>query len=292
MINMIKIIYTIVLLNLFIAVKLFGQGIVINEIMYNPLPGEAEWIEVYNPGRKSINIQGWKIADKNKPEGAVITGDYYIIFPNDYVVIRSNSGLFFYSEAGTNEIIMESGFPKLNNDGDDIILRDNEGVVIDSVHYSEKWGGEKGASLERINPFLNSNDKDNWGTNVTGKGGSAGKENSIYTVAASNSVSIIVSPNPFSPDGDGIDDAAIIGYSLPFEYGTIRLEIYDAAGRLVRSLLNNENTGSSRSVNWDGKNNEGRILPVGIYILYLEAMKTGKGIKVSKKAAVVLAGQL
>ncbi|MCK4965935.1 lamin tail domain-containing protein, partial [bacterium] len=287
-----KILYSILFACLIITAKIFGQGIIINEIMYNSLPGEAEWIEVYNPGKNSINIQGWKIGDKNKPGGAVITDDTYIIFPDDYVVIRSNSGLFFDSEAGTNEIIMESGFPKLNNDEDDIILRDSSDTAIDSIRYTEKWGGEKGASLERINPLKDGNDKDNWGTNVTGKGSSAGKENSIYSIGAPNSVSINVSPNPFSPDGDGIDDAAIISYSLPFEYGTIRLEIYDAAGRLVRRLLNNENTGSSRSVNWDGKNNDGKTLPIGIYILYLEAMKAEKGIKVSKKAAVVLAGQL
>ncbi|MFC1558589.1 lamin tail domain-containing protein [candidate division KSB1 bacterium] len=269
---MIKIIYTILLLNLFIPVKLFGQGIIINEIMYNTRAGEAEWIEVYNSGNESFNIQGWKIGDKNKPEGTVITDNTYIIFPDEYVVIRDNSGLYFDFEFGIKEIIMESGFPKLNNDEDDIILRDNEDLVIDSVHYTENWGGEKGASLERINPFKDSNNKDNWGTNVTENGSSEGKENSIYSVLTPNSATIIVSPNPFSPDGDGIDDAAIISYSLPFEYGTIRLEIYDSAGRLVRRLLNNENTGSSRSVNWDGKNNQGRMLPIGIYIVYLEGI--------------------
>ena len=39
--------------------------VLINEVMYDPLINDNyyEWIELYNPTNRSINLTGWKIAD-------------------------------------------------------------------------------------------------------------------------------------------------------------------------------------------------------------------------------------
>ena len=187
---------------------------------------------------------------------------------------------------------MTKGFPRFNNDEDDVILRDSNENVIDSLSYSSKWGGGRGISIEKINPYKDTNDKENWNSCVDVTGGTPGKQNSIYSVITPVTLSIDVSPNPFSPDNDGIDDYTVINYSLPFNRGNVKTEIYDVSGRLVRRLLNNDPTGSIRSVVWDGKNNAGRIMPIGIYIIYLQAIQSEKGIKVSTRETVVLAGQL
>ena len=285
-----------VLLNFLLFVILYNiinaQNIVINEVMYSPLTGETEWVEIFNAGKETVDIKGWMLGDRNKPEGSIIIDDSYPVFPDDYIVIRRNSGLIFDFDSNIKVIIMSKGFPRFNNDEDDVILRNDEGAVIDSLSYKSKWGGDRGVSIERINPYKNTNDKENWDSCVETKGGTPGKENSIYSVITPSRVSISVTPNPFSPDYDGIDDYVTISYSLPFNKGNVKIEIYDVSGRLVKRLFNNEPTGSTRSVIWDGKNNDGRILPIGIYIIYLEALQSEKGITVSKKETVVLAGQL
>jgi hypothetical protein len=260
--------------------------------MYNPLTGEPEWVEIFNIGKEAIDIKGWKIGDSNKPEGSVIIDNAYPVFQNDYVVIRKDSELLFDFDGNVKIIIMLKGFPIFNNDEDDVILRNAKNIIVDSLRYKSDWGGGKGIALERINPYKDTNDEENWGSCIEVRGGTPGKENSIYSIITPTKVSVIVSPNPFSPDGDGIDDFVNISYSLPFEKGYVKIDIYDVAGRLVKRLFNNEPTGNSRNVIWDGRDNNGRLLPIGIYIIYLEAIQPEKGTKVFKKETVVLAGKL
>ncbi|NVM04699.1 MAG: lamin tail domain-containing protein, partial [Candidatus Helarchaeota archaeon] len=241
--------------------------------MYSPFTGETEWVEIFNAGKETVDIKGWMLGDRNKPEGSIIIEDSYPVFLDDYIVIRKDSGLIFDFDGNIRVIIMSKGFPRFNNDEDDVILRNSEGIIIDSLSYESNWGGDRGVSLERINPYKDTNNRDNWGSCVETKGGTPGKENSIYSVITPSKVSINISPNPFSPDNDGIDDYVTISYFLPFNKGYIKIEIYDVSGRLVKRLFNNEPTGSARSVIWDGRNNEGKILPIGIYIIYFEAIQ-------------------
>lgn len=61
------------------------------------------------------------------------------------------------------------------------------------------------------------------------------------------------------------------------------------SGRLVRRLLDQEQIGSTRSVPWDGKSDQGEVLEMGMYVLYLEAIDA-LGERVARaKGTVVLA---
>ncbi len=64
------------------------------------------------------------------------------------------------------------------------------------------------------------------------------------------------------------------------------------AGRRVRFLLNNEPSGAERTVFWDGRDDNGKICRMGIYILLLEARDNAAGARVTCRATVVLAGRL
>lgn len=71
-------------------------------------------------------------------------------------------------------------------------------------------------------------------------------------------------PNPFNP-------VTTIRFYL-FEPATVTLRIYDAAGRLVRSLIGNERYGEGIwEMDWDGCNAEGALVPSGIYFYVLDA---------------------
>jgi flagellar hook assembly protein FlgD len=53
---------------------------------------------------------------------------------------------------------------------------------------------------------------------------------------------------------------------------TVSLRVYDVAGRLVRSLLDQRSLGGGRhAVVWDGRNHAGRRVAAGIYIYRLDA---------------------
>jgi len=130
------------------------------------------------------------------------------------------------------------GFPALNNDADMVVVTNASGQPVDSLFYSHRWGGDKGISLERINPYLSSSDLTNWSSRVLLRGSTPGEENSIYAPLLPAKGSLSIHPNPFSPDGDGRDDRAIISYRLPVETALVTLRVYDLQGRKVATLAN------------------------------------------------------
>jgi hypothetical protein len=51
----------------------------------------------------------------------------------------------------------------------------------------------------------------------------------------------------------------------------VRLTIWDAAGRRVRSLMSGTTGAGERRVQWDGRDDAGRRAPAGVYLVRMEA---------------------
>jgi hypothetical protein len=163
---------------------------------------------------------------------------------------------------------------------------------VDSVLYAGKWGGGGGVSLERINPFLGSNDPLNWSWSVHSSGATPGERNSLFTAVVPVRTVLSANPNPFSPDGDGRQEVTIISYRLPATAALLRLYLFDIRGRRIRTLADGLRCASQGELIWDGKNDEGLSSKMGIYIIYLEALDDRRGMVCRSKATVVLAGRL
>ena len=124
------------------------------------------------------------------------------------------------------------------------------------------------------------------------QGATPGRENSIFTENKNRQAGISVSPNPFSPDGDGYEDFCIINYSLSQIVSQIRIKVFDNRGRLVRTLENNLPSASQGSVIFDGLEDSGIPLRMGIYIIFLEALNESTGVVENLKTVVVSARRL
>ena len=273
-----------------IVVNLQRESIVINEIMYDPVTGEPEWLEIYNPQNFGVRLSDWMLEDEAGGEG-VFPQDAFIAAGSYCVVTASDDLAFFY---GLNDslIVLVNKLPSLNNNEDEIVLLDFSGGVQDRVHYTEHWGGASGISLERINPQLAAQDSSNWNSCVDISGATPGRQNSIFTTIVPSVVTLHVSPNPFSPDADGVDDFAVVQIRLPVTTAAVNLKVYDVRGRLIRELLNNRSVGSNSEVIWDGSDNGNRLVRTGIYIIYLQAVKPEQGLLLSEKTTVVLARRM
>ena len=70
-------------------------------------------------------------------------------------------------------------------------------------------------------------------------------------------------PNPFNPSTD-------IRFDLPVA-SSARLDIFQANGRLVRTLVAGALPAGRYRVPWDGRNDRGAVLPSGVYLYRLSA---------------------
>ena len=99
-------------------------------------------------------------------------------------------------------------------------------------------------------------------------------------------------PNPFSPDNDGYEDFSEINFKLPFNNAQIRIKIFDDKGRLVRTLINNQSVSAEGAIIFDGLNDNGHPLKIGMYIVFLEAVDYNSGKIFALKDVIVVARKL
>ena len=82
----------------------------------------------------------------------------------------------------------------------------------------------------------------------------------------------VVEPPVFSPNGDGLNDQADVNYTLVQLVRPVdtHMEIFDLAGRRVRVLFAGVSGSGVFSHSWDGRNEAGELLPVGLYMAKVE----------------------
>ena len=262
----------------------FGLGdVLINEIMYDPLSGNPEWVEIVNKTDEIINLLGWGLTDKEEqlPDGVTESAD---VFPNEFLI--------FNKENSTSNWIIQGDFPGLNNDGDDLRLYDPTGNEIDRVEYSDDWGGGDGYSLERVTHYLPSNDPSNWGSSIDPFGSTPSEKNSLHTSQIEESGTILLDPNPFSPDGNGHEDILTVSYHLPFFQARLIVDIFSLDGYRMKQLARGEAVASQGFLQWDGMSDKDQKCMVGQYLLKFHASDMQSSKKFQKIERVILAKKL
>ena len=78
-------------------------------------------------------------------------------------------------------------------------------------------------------------------------------------------------PDPFTPDGDGVDDVLEILVLLP---AVRRVVVFDLRGDPVRSLEFVE-AGGRVAARWDGTDAQGRPVPPGAWVVVVEPEGAG-----------------
>ena len=106
-------------------------------------------------------------------------GSEMCITDRDYIVLSSTSNIDSFSVATG-----VTSFPSLNNSGDNIVLRDMNGLILDSLTYTDEWYNDPnkdggGYTIERINANDPCSDVNNWSASNDNLGGTPGEINSI-----------------------------------------------------------------------------------------------------------------
>jgi hypothetical protein len=266
-------------------------ALVINEVLFNPKTNGTDFVELLNISNDLLELQTLNIANKKLETGAVDKSyniaTSYVLYPQQYVVLCTQPAVVReqYDCKSPLAFIQLAAMPSYPNEAGcvAILLPNNE--VIDEFYYSDKMhlsllNSTKGVSLERINPHRAANEASNWfsASQVAGFA-TPTYQNSQYSVTSSDNTEEVLrlSPNVFSPDGDGIDDVLFIDYTMPGEGYVANVYIYDISGRLIKTLDKNILLGKEGRILWDGVNNKGALAPIGVYIVFMEAHNlTGK----------------
>ena len=94
-----------------------------------------------------------------------------------------------------------------------------------------------------------------------------------------------VSPNPFTPNADGVNDAIFIAYKL-LRVTTpvpVSVEVFDLSGALVKRVYEGIDPFGAYTHTWDGTGGSGRLVPPGLYLYRIAVdfqtrRETGSGI--------------
>ena len=80
-------------------------------------------------------------------------------------------------------------------------------------------------------------------------------------------------PSPFTPNGDGVNEAARISYKLLRVTSSVPVAIglFDLSGRRVKQLYEGTDPLGEYEHSWDGRDDSGRLVPPGLYLYRIEA---------------------
>jgi hypothetical protein len=95
------------------------------------------------------------------------------------------------------------------------------------------------------------------------------KTSSVVDPVAETGSNLWNSPNPFTSE-------TTIHYNIP-NRSLVRLRVYDMAGALIRTLVDEQRASGSHQVLWDGLNETGAVVATGYYYYTLDAQPTDLG---------------
>ncbi len=174
--------------------------VVINEIAWMGMTSpHNEWLELKNTSNTSVDVKNWSIfGAKNEECIDFAENDGYqntVVPPQEYLVYATHKEDLKNEEEESLVDVWDSSISLNNTSPSEIILFSSpgcEGEKIDRVDVADGWFVEKeddNPSMERVDPFKNSSDPQNWAKNnkITRNGvdasdnpvnGTPGKKNS------------------------------------------------------------------------------------------------------------------
>ncbi|MCK4302251.1 MAG: lamin tail domain-containing protein [candidate division Zixibacteria bacterium] len=250
--------------------------LILTEILANPQPGScAEWIEIKSRAFDNFDLKGWRIGDSRRLHS--ITDTSIVVEPGERLVLSAD-GANFENYCGDvfARVVVPTGWAELNNlTADTARLVDQFGWEADRFEYTLVF--DSNYTWSRLEEGSQEN---TWGRSESA-GGTPGEQNRAISLQADRTLNIEITPAVFSPDGDGIEDTTVISIAAPDVAG-LQLRIYDRQGRVVREF--DIGVYHRNSYVWYGRSDAGNRLPIGVYIVYCEALGGG-----SAKKPVVIA---
>ncbi|MFH1147515.1 MAG: carboxypeptidase regulatory-like domain-containing protein [Pseudomonadota bacterium] len=225
----------------------------------------GEWLSTIGEAASMVNPYGLDIDN----EGNIFVADTF----NNRILILDSSGnlLLEFGSLGSDPGLF--AFPRdVSVDEErDIFVADTGNYRIQKFDFQGNYRNSIGGFIEFLTPQKVALD-DSGRLYVIDS-----NTNRLQIYDVTQFITGIHGPaTPFSPDGDGFEDDALIEYRLP-EPATVTIKVYNEDGELVRDLVSGELRGRQENWEiWDGRDNNGGLLGAGTYIIKVNA-ENGNG---------------
>ena len=211
------------------------QAITISEINFNS--GEefpaSDWIELFNCGQTTINLDGWYLSDSDRSHKWTITGSVSLL-PNNRLVLASNKSKFTAVYPGVKNVIGSFEFG-LGTPSDSLRLYDSSNKLIVGLQYNSMapWPTDAngtGKTMELKDPSISLNLAANWFAGCAG--GSPGTAFVNCTVGIDPSLEVLTArlyPNPAT------DQVNIVLPSV-INAQKVSCRVFDLMGKEIRAI--------------------------------------------------------
>lgn len=256
-------------------------GVIFNEILFNPPPGGADYIEIKNAGQSPLNLNTLYFATMNA-DGSIakkykLREQSDILYAGDYRVFSAEKKwVCSYYLCDSSRVVNLKPMPVMNNSSGWIALMDQQNLILDQLTYSETWHFSflpeyKGVALERVSDYLVSDWQGTWhSASYLCKFGTPTRLNSQRReLEPASRYGFSVRSNQLSPNLDGVEDLLWIDYTFPEPGIVAHLDVYRTDGIRVGKLWDGFLLGTSGYYVWDGCV-QGKRLVAGDYILFIK----------------------
>jgi len=258
------------------------QDVLFNELLFNPLPGDHDYLELFNCSEKIIDASRLQIVSINDEAGDTsnlypVSAEKRCIMPETYYAITSDKKRVYNRYFSTDpDYLFETGsLPAMSDNGGHLVLFNKELDWIDEVKYNKDMhfsllSGYEGIALEKTGPGNKSADATNWHSASESSGwGTPGAPNSMFIEGPAAEDIVTLSSSRISPDNDGYEDVLAIGFNLAGIGNVVSVMIFDETGNYVKKVAENVFAGPEASLIWDGTADDGTLVNTGIYIVFI-----------------------
>ena len=275
------------------------SDLLISEVLFNPYPEGADFVEIFNNSSHSVDLSGLSLATRDVSSKLIqlspIANFRQYLETGEYLALsKSLDGIQLFYPIKCKECLLQmEKFPGLTDQSGCVVLLDLNGEIIDEMAYNDAMHDPlitetEGVSLERISYSVSASLPKNWQSTSRSAGfATPGYKNSVCELRDSTDRTVIIDPVVFSPNGDGIKDQLNIYLFTGVPGCLLNITILNCDGRVIRILANNFTSGSSDQLIWDGLDADFQKVQPGIYILDISIFdQSGK--RKSKRLACVL----
>ena len=271
--------------------------LVINEILFDPPTGGADFIELHNLSGALINVKDLMIGSRNATGsiGAAFAAsekDHHL-FPGDFIVLSSDTGFVKrqWPKSISEKMMQVKSLPSFPDDKGNCLVMNKQGKVIDELNYTDDMHyplltNKAGVSLERVDPKSSSSATGNWHSASSDVNhATPGWANSQFRkLDSADKSNIRLFPALISPDNDGQDDLLNIQYQFNESGTLLSAYVFNQYGQLLSKIIDNRLCGISGSFSWNGFDAKNNRLPEGVYVVLIETFNLNGKTQRLKKA--------